>query len=192
MKWKRIIIILMMALLITSTAYAGILDIIKDVVIGITTSGPPTPHTVYTPKGTAVSCLKINKEISNTEKARLTTNAKYFWPQVTILRDSTGYYNCHSYAWISQSSTNRIWLNSPEQTKFWTDKSYIERIVLWPEIRGNKIRYDRADHSAITYSTNGDRIVISKWGKGPLVRHYAWDCPYHVYGMQYLTEYIRN
>ena len=178
MKLGRFLIFLMTAFLICTTTHAGLIDTIKDTIIKIIVSGPPTPHTIYTPKGTAVFCLKINEEMSPAEKTRLDDQTRFLYPQATILRSSTEYY------------TNRIWLNAPEESKYWKDGSY-RQVSTLNEVMGAKIRYGYGiDHSAILVAPHD--ILVSKWGKGPLVRHYMFHCPYAPPINLSVSQYVRN
>ncbi len=94
------------------------------------------------------------------------------------LRDATGRYNCHSYAWYNQSATNNIWLPHPGDFK--TDCYYQQNT--WHA--GDILVYNDGTkdiHSAIIESTDGTlngTIVISKWGSAGLYRHAANYSPY--------------
>ena len=94
------------------------------------------------------------------------------FPNATFLSSSTRTYNCHAYAWADGYNT-RIWINSPEEEKFWTDGSY-ETVA---QEYATHIKYS-GDHSALQVS-NG--IYNSKWGKAPLFRHAKNYCP-DIYG----------
>ncbi len=87
-------------------------------------------------------------------------------------------YNCHSYAWHSQSTKNPLWIPKPDM--YWQDGSYYCRItsntkiipsgvyagdiVVWFDDKGN------AQHSAIVKDPKNN-IVVSKWGAYGLYEH---------------------
>lgn len=117
-------------------------------------------------------------------------------PNAKRLSNSSSKYNCHSYAWYSQSTKNPYWMNDP--TKYYTDGSYYE--VALPQV-GDIICYfddnntpnDKSDdeniHSGVVASLNGQMAndvcgnanivnVTSKWGSCGLYLHNGVDCPY--------------
>ncbi len=132
--------------------------------------------TVYTPNGSAVSAYLKTYELSWWEKSSLDSDAQAGYPNATLLRNSSRKYNCHSYAWHSQSSSNNIWIDNPSQ--YWLDYSYVGYCSSWPS-SGSKVFYDHWSsiewHSAIVYSGS---TFTSKWGPGPLMRHSSTHCPY--------------
>ena len=90
-------------------------------------------------------------------------------------------YNCHSYAWHSQLTTNKYWINDP--SVYMVDGSY----TLSTAAAGRKVVYISGslglDHSGIVYSAStGGVVVESKWGICGLFRHNLSDCPYAVSG----------
>ncbi|MCM1314094.1 MAG: hypothetical protein NC040_09815 [Muribaculaceae bacterium] len=141
---------------------------------------------VYTPNGSPVSVIVDRPELSYKEITELNAIARTGYPNAERLREPTNKYNCHSYAWYSQSSSNNKWMNNPYA--YISDGSYYlssnpqsnYRMVYW---QGNSI-----EHSAIieTRLSGGSNInfrnmviVISKWGNGGLYRHNGNDSPYY-------------
>lgn len=141
---------------------------------------------VYTPRGTAVSVVQNYgwPEISNISGVQLNAtaaaakNQEYLalYPGVTLLRDSSPKYNCHSYAWYSTSSSNNCWMDDPYA--YISDGSYVSATSL---VAGNRITYKRSGtnviiHSGIMNTANG--LEISKWGPFGLFKHEIDNCPY--------------
>ncbi len=144
--------------------------------------------TVKTPKGSSVQGKKY---VSDLNAKALTDRMKYMnehYPNATLVRLPTIYYNCHSYAWHMQTEDNHVWIDDP--TKYMTDGSYkyvgsIAAVLPNPTgvVPGNKAFYKnptfngkgKGNHSAIVYSSSE---YISKWGMGYLVRHVPVYCPY--------------
>ena len=110
---------------------------------------------------------------------------------------ATAHYNCHSYAWYSQSpSTNNYWMNDP--SNYYEDNGYIEvetprsgDIICYFDDKGTSTENDDENlHSGIVieyYSNitsnnicgNSNKVkVISKWGPAGLYEHYGDYCPY--------------
>ena len=108
-------------------------------------------------------------------------------PEATRISPSTRKYNCHSYAWYMQSTSNPYWMDCPND--YYTDGSY--------EIStgnvGDIICYYNEDdvniHSGIVTSrlsgvSNGvcgdaDLVTVrSKWGSLGLYDHRGDQCPY--------------
>mgnify|MGYP005806021353 CR=1 FL=1 len=144
---------------------------------------------ITTPKGTAVSAIqpKCNhstswhdaqdKEIVNTYN-------------VTKISRGTCKYNCHSYAWYSQSTSNTYWINNP--SPYMTDGSYKKMLSGLGASSINAKSGDRVFwgtnsspiHSAIIRSSAtgaplATRFVYSKWGKLGVFRHTVSNSPYN-------------
>jgi len=151
--------------------------------------------TVYTPNGSSVEVKVDLAELSQAEinawSAWVATN----YPLATKLYNATQKYNCHSYAWYSQSSSNIRWMNYYNQyggsnvSEYWTDGSY-SQISGGSAYPGVKLFYGGQDHSAIFYgySLYGVYTSISKWGPGPRMQHDLWYCPYYPNSTVYYYE----
>lgn len=100
------------------------------------------------------------------------------YPNATCLRPQNPAYNCHSYAWYSQRTTNTAWMYDPSANIL--DGSYVSGSA----VSGNNVLYGTAgrypEHSGIvaTNSTSGSIRVDSKWGMLGLFNHKVNDCPY--------------
>lgn len=123
----------------------------------------------------------------------LDADMRNYFLDVELLRSASKYYNCHSYAWYSQSADNVYWINDPK--RFYRYNSYYDEVED-PGI-GDIICYYSADgellHSGIVNAVNnqssngecGDSNtveVISKWGMSGLYKHNGYVCPYTSYG----------
>lgn len=112
------------------------------------------------------------------------------YPNVTKLATANSAYNCHSYAWYSQTTTNPYWMNDP--SKYWKDGSYT--LVKGGPATSQKMTYltrGLLTHSAIVttikqgasqaYYYYADLVTAtSKWGAYGLYRHRGDDSPYWV------------
>ncbi len=140
------------------------------------------PTTIYTPQGTAVSALAMSGEMSTAEYDAYIYYTATNFPNAVMVRNPTIHYNCHSYAWYSRSTSNCIWINSPEQSKFINDGSYPYYTVTYngqiPSYSSAlRVVYCCDDHSANKY--NGTlTYFFSKWGKAGLMKHTPAYCPY--------------
>lgn len=102
-------------------------------------------------------------------------------------------YNCHAYAWLSGDEKTSF--NLYDVSPFLEDPYYKKRTI--PYYVGNRVYFSQEDHSAVVnamsmytkYIYKGATYeefrvqYISKWGAGPLVKHFAWEkddffCPY--------------
>jgi hypothetical protein len=128
--------------------------------------------TVYTPKGTAVAATTMTSELSSAQIASGNSWVATNYPNATRLTNSSRRYNCHSYAWHSQSSSNTVWIDSPGDDKYWQDGSYIPASITG----GQKVSYASDDHSAIALSAS---LYESKWGQYPVMRHAPSYTPYN-------------
>jgi hypothetical protein len=98
------------------------------------------------------------------------------YPNATLEGNSTRAYNCHAYAWHVKNGGGNVWINTPDDDKYWgTYGGYTE---IGSAAKGETIRisYVNDDHSAVGTDELG--TFVSKWGEGPLMRHSAADCPY--------------
>jgi len=84
-----------------------------------------TSMTVHTPRGTAVTVINVsNTDAAYANRANIKTYIETNYPGTQVVGDATNRYNCHSYAWHSQSQTrlNGVWMNNPNA--YMTDGSY--------------------------------------------------------------------
>lgn len=144
---------------------------------------------VLTPNGSQVTVLEYNDDLLDqddideiiAEEVSLIGSSSY-----ERLDDPTYHYNCHSYAWYSQSTSNTYWMDDP--SSYVSDGSYVESTGLAGEIA---VYYSKMGgvfvHSAvINYRFNdgsnvSNLLVDSKWGRGSLYRTKGNVNPY-VYG----------
>lgn len=151
-------------------------DVSSDKVVGNSYS-----TTVKTPKGSKVT-VSVNDYYGIANELADAKYVKTYYPKAKIVAPATNQYNCHSYAWYKQSTTNKYWMNNPG--KYMTDGSYA-RVGSKPTATGQKVCYIQYPltnpyiHSGIVYSIKGSTIKIkSKWGSCPLVIHNVKYSPY--------------
>lgn len=153
---------------------------------------------VDTPRSNdAVEAYEITEEASLADRTAWDQHYDSIY-LATKLRASTYLYNCHSYAWYSQSASNNYWINDP--SPYYTDGSYYE--VTSPQV-GDIICYfdnmgttstsdDQNRHSGIVTEIlsgvsngecgNSDLVMVtSKWGQAGLYSHNGYECPYTNY-----------
>jgi hypothetical protein len=128
--------------------------------------------TVYTPKGSAVTVITMTYELSLADIAACNSWVETNYPNAIRLTNCSRRYNCHSYAWYSQSASNTVWMNTPGDDTYWQDGSYISASITG----GQKVSYASDDHSAIAISSS---VYESKWGSLPVMRHAPCDSPYN-------------
>lgn len=142
---------------------------------------------LYTPKGTKVKAYKDSEKITKKEIEEINKRTLISFPSVKIISNPDPNYNCHSYAWYSQSTTNPYWIDDPRP--YMTDGSYIFKGIDSGAV-GQKVYYDKSgyEHSGIVCSRNPGPLipnhynavtVYSKWGSWGLIQHKAQDCPYY-------------
>lgn len=142
-----------------------------------------TSSYVYTPQSTQVSAyywVSGCPEWANPSEVDAAALEDY--PAAWWYATSTLKYNCHSYAWYQQSTSNRYWIAYP--TGYMTDGSYSFKGD-WPTgwSVGRKVFYNTPGdyHSGVAaWYWDGANIigVTSKWGSGPLMNHPYNYCPY--------------
>lgn len=138
-------------------------------------------ETVKTPKGTDVEVMRLGEKLSPIEKKQKDDWVKSTYPNTTLISSATTNYNCHSYAWYSQSTSNLYWMNYPNA--YMTDGSYTKRTIDCNA--GDRVYYSSGGgHSGIVTGTGTSSqkliLITSKWGKLGLVSHKHNDCPYYV------------
>lgn len=140
---------------------------------------PVSPGTIKTPKGSNVPGVYITSpELTQAEKAKWNKEFDEMYPLAKRVSGATVRYNCHSYAWYSQSINNPYWIGKNYfPTIYMTDGSYRQYSgILYS---GVKVYYS-GNHSAICTGTeqNGVFNVTSKWGKVGVYLHPYNYCPY--------------
>lgn len=136
--------------------------------------------TIYTPRGTAVSATAMTTELTSAQITSYNNYVATNYPSATRETSASRKYNCHSYAWYNQSTSNSIWLNTPGDDKFWQDGSYVPSYNVGAG--GRKVSYANDDHSAITVDAIKFR---SKWGQLPRMYHSYNYSPYNSSALYY-------
>ena len=153
---------------------------IKNKIINV--PAPKSSTYIYTYFGQALGVYSF-PELSAQEIIDITNYYVSNYPNAEMIRPASAKYNCHSYAWYSQSTSNQYWLNSHTENnafqlrRYWTDDYYYATTAVDAEI----VYYSSGDHSAIPLSTS----YISKWGQAPLMKHSPTYCPYISTNRQY-------
>lgn len=145
---------------------------------------------VSTPRGSKVLVTVMTYELTAAQIAASNQSVATNYPRATRETNASRRYNCHSYAWVSQSTSNTVWLNAPNQATYWNDGSY--KYLGWAYgsigvpsgvATGTRVSYpSSSDHSAIVASTTKFR---SKWGQLPRMLHTPAYAPYGSYQLYY-------
>ncbi|MGN7454081.1 hypothetical protein ACTHPH_04580 [Paenibacillus pasadenensis] len=141
-----------------------------------------TSATVQTPKGSIVPVIIRGEELTLIQKSDLNQSVQQQYPNATYSSTSTTNFNCHSYAWYSNSTGNTYWMNDP--SKYMSDGSYSSFSNLINAGINTRVFYNNGDHSGIVYEAAGPIAsatslkIISKWGQGPVMKHTAGYSPY--------------
>ncbi|MEO8380072.1 MAG: hypothetical protein ABI779_10455 [Acidobacteriota bacterium] len=137
---------------------------------------------VLTPRKSRVEVIARDFELTRVQITQANDFVRTRYPKAVRETDASRRYNCHSYAWYSQSTSNTYWMNSPGDDTYWKDGSYL----LITSVNGGKpipntvpdnakVSYPMGDHSAIKISSTELR---SKWGELPRMRHQPGYSPY--------------
>ncbi len=141
-----------------------------------------TPTTVFTPLGSPVQAMygyTIFDHTTPTNAQIRNNNFKSSFPNAVELSSINPAYNCHSYAWHQQSTSNNYWINYPAVNEYMTDGSYsssnpaIGRRVVYKNSSG------AAGHSGVISAFTSTTYVTSKWEYCGLFYHTLTDCPYY-------------
>ena len=157
-----------------------VLEILADYLNGNDEFRAVSSIYVYTPNNTAVE-VYVLPEMSSQLIQAINNDATTTYPNATYVSTATQKYNCHSYAWYLSSTSNTYWMEDP--SAYMSDGSYVSASTTYTT---KKLFYHPSSaaswHSAnmydVTSSTLGQNDVISKWGRGPLMIHKVYYCPY--------------
>ena len=131
----------------------------------------------------AVAYEWISGELSSQHKKLINDSAKSKF-QVTVLRNPTVKYNCHSYAWYSNSSSNRYWIDNPAKfRKNWITSVKASNTIPASVKNGDSVDYyissnGNRPHSAVVYN-KASGLFVSKRGLGGLYVHKPTKTPYN-------------
>jgi hypothetical protein len=138
------------------------------------------PVTISTPNQTSITAgFLVSGELTAQQRNDLKNHWLYIYNnRITFLGEATWSYNCHAYAWHTTEGGSLVWINHPDDDKYWEDCSYIEVL---DQAHATKVSYgvppcSSCDHSAITSGSTD--YFMSKWGHAPLFGHHKDDCPY--------------
>lgn len=135
---------------------------------------------VYTCKGNAVPATIYGELLDSANKTSTNNYYDAAYPNATRLRDSTTNYNCHSYAWYSQSTSNIYWIPAPES--FLNDGTYLQTTYAVGDIIVYYNSNGIPSHSGIITGKSSNTLagltVTSKWGSAGLYSHPGNHCPY--------------
>lgn len=161
--------------------FDNVVEVENSVASSDAVTGNSYTTTVKTPKGSKVTVI-VNDYYGLANELADANYVKTNYPKAKIVAPATNLYNCHSYAWYKQSTSNKYWMNNP--AKYMSDGSY-KNIGTKPNAKGQKVCYTQYPlknphiHSGIVYSISGSIIKIkSKWGSCPLVIHNVKYSPY--------------
>ena len=168
-----------------------------------------TLSSVKTPNGSKIQTCYYQKSLG---KEEIDAINDYFANVIkerkwdAVKKGEPALYNCHSYAWYSQSSNNKHWINEfqidPKTgdftnegnlSKYWKDKSYsfvvetVNSTCTIPSVvpNGSIVYYAKGDHSARKSSS---QKFVSKWGVGGLYEHSPKCAPYNYSTLRYYKK----
>ena len=112
-----------------------------------------------------------------TTQERIASDYLDEFPTASRVASPSPKYNCHSYAWWTQSTSNRYWIDNPHP--FTVDGIYEEVSYRNAEIITYETSGGQFVHSACYDGVVGGTVyVTSKWDECCVFRHAIDDCPY--------------
>lgn len=169
----------------------GETDFLKALGLYIRAGLQYTDTVVYTMYGTPVAAKRCISDFGWDRVNYYNRLIEENYPNALRMRNATGMYNCHSYAWYNMSTTNDIWI--PRPLAFKTD-GYTTN---FPWEYGDLLVYSDGEndvHSAVVFmlgnGTVNSTTVISKWAQAGLYIHIVNDCPFYESGYT-VTAYQR-
>ena len=168
-----------------------ILDYARNALVSDSSIASPMGSTtgyIYTPGGLSVPAVFYDSCRATRDHSIIDEEAieKY---NVIKVRSGSCYYNCHSYAWYSRSSSNRAWI--PNAGIYTTDSTYTQVYsgnLLAPlyssgVMSGDIVFYGNGAHSAVfignaaSGNSLGAGLCESKWGLAGVFQHELGDVP---------------
>jgi PKD-like domain len=146
--------------------------------------------TIYTPNNHSVTAgIFTGTDWTQSEKAAAKAYyLNYYNNRIIFMGDATKTYNCHAYAWHMSEGGSTVWVDNPQDNKYWDDCSYypVTSQSSAKKVSFGEISNGGDDHSAITVA--GTSYLISKWGPQCLFKHLINDCPYQIGDLHYYTR----
>ena len=143
---------------------------------------------IVTPNGSGVEVWYFS-EMSAEEIVYWNQIGDSQFPNATRIGDSSAVYNCHSYAWHMQSTSNPYWMPNPY--RYYEDGTYEEvsgigdvgDIICYFDSNNQNIHSGIVIGKTIGVSNNvcgnSDLVTVrSKWGEWALYEHQGDQCPY--------------
>lgn len=127
-----------------------------------------------------VRAVRLSPDYTPEEKREITRKLELDFPNAEYISEPTFNYNCHSYAWYKQSTSNTVWI--PDAELYTKDSYYIEYDGRVPR-SGMKGYYKGGTHSAVSIGSRTEdgvqiHYVESKWGPAGFYEHPFSYCPY--------------
>lgn len=138
-------------------------------------------NTVYisTPKGNRIEALEfVGLDYNELQKSAMHNEITSAYQICSYISPASARYNCHSYAWYSQATSNPYWINHSSCEVYITEGSYYK---VNTATANDKIHWCAGNHSGIIVgvgSQAGNMVVISKYGKCGVYTAYVEDVPY--------------
>lgn len=190
-------------ILVVFTAFLSSCGSNQEAVTYINNNGHSyTTSSVTTPRGHTVGTWKYNEltsqEITDTENYINSEASKKGW-SITKLRQHTLMYNCHSYAWYSQSISNVHWINDPSPYWYGTNGSNGSYTII-TSVTNASIPSSVANGSKVVYADSSGSVIHSaiktsstkfqsKWGWAGLYEHSSGHSPYSTATLYYFKYY---
>lgn len=137
--------------------------------------------TITTPSGTVVTDFTYNTNLYSYDASEYADALLKY--NATLISTASRTFNCHSYAWLSSRYRDiyqYVWLNSISafaNDSYYTKSSapgtgYIAVVGLHSGFVTQLNQYNPE-------ARKPDSVMVSKWGDGPIVRHFLTSCPYY-------------
>lgn len=139
--------------------------------------------TVKTPRGNNVpQVYKRSPELTSSEKAQINADIQSSFPRATRTAEPTVKYNCHSYAWYQQSTSNPYWIGKTSAPSIYTTDGSYSKYTGTPR-SGMKAWYNGGEHSGVSIGARVEggaqvHYVRSKWGMCGIYEHPFSYSPY--------------
>lgn len=138
---------------------------------------------VKTPKGSSVpEVYKRTPELTSSEKSQINSDMASLYPNATRVAAPTVTYNCHSYAWYQQSTSNPYWIGKYNAPSIYTTDGSYSKYTGTPR-SGMKAWYNAGEHSGVSIGAKSEsgvqvHYVKSKWGMCGIYEHAFSYSPY--------------
>ena len=136
-----------------------------------------SPVYIYIPRGIQILAYTyVGTDFTDSEKNIMHARFSSMYHVISYISPASPYYNCHSYAWYSQSTSNPYVIEHPHCDAYIDEGIYVQ---VSQAKKGDIVHWCEGDNSAIVRVVGNQSILtISKFGEYGVYTMYIDEMPY--------------